>query len=580
MSAKCLRPFGINPISFQEACLRYLLELISSHPKVLSSSLNGYLGEKAPECSDILLFDDQLIISTLGITLMDWKSHFWIQKIPIPQLATSEINQEYNEFNRLFIQNNISNKINKFNHINLKYVKNIAINFETPNLDRLKDWVAALKDKDIIFDLDSSRAILLRKLGFPAFWLNPESPSNGWLDQPKANDLILWESLLGLPEPPSDHIILLGEAGAAWNESFAKEFRDQTFLGDTEISYFPGWDELIVQSPVTALAQAGWIFCASKQSKMLACQKSYDPITIKTFSLFPPSLYVFDSLNYPQQLREKIDNINTLVFHEERFQMPNDIIFSWDSEATPKVSILISLYNYQDRIIDALESILKQSQQDIELIVLDDFSQDESMLIVANWMKDKSIENHSNLVRMVLIRHLKNFGLAAARNTAFMFARTEWCFVLDADNILLPDAIKLCYQIALGGSSKLAVVHPLLLVEAEKGRNDDQRSLVSSASWQKVRLMQENTTDAMALIRHSAWETVNGFTHIEGGWEDYDFWCKLIESGFHGVQCPQILGIYRSHQNSMSHTSTNLNWFALARTLKRRHSWMRPSLFK
>ena len=121
-------------------------------------------------------------------------------------------------------------------------------------------------------------------------------------------------------------------------------------------------------------------------------------------------------------------------------------------------------------------------------------------------------------------------------------------------------------------------MHPLLAVEVEPGRWDDQRTLVSSASWQRERLLAGNVVDAMALVRRSAWETVGGYTHIEGGWEDYDFWCKLVEAGYHGLQCPRILAVYRSHVESMSHRTTNRSWHALTRALQQRHPWLRLPL--
>jgi glycosyltransferase involved in cell wall biosynthesis len=177
-------------------------------------------------------------------------------------------------------------------------------------------------------------------------------------------------------------------------------------------------------------------------------------------------------------------------------------------------------------------------------------------------------------VRLQLLRHRHNAGLAAARNTAFVVAQSAWCFVLDADNALYPDAVGVCLQLARAGADELAVVHPLLAVEAEPGRPDEQRSLVRPQSWQRQRFQFENNVDAMALVRRSAWQAVGGYTHIEGGWEDYDFWCKLIGAGYHGMQCPQVLAVYRSHAGSMSHIATNRQWRALSRTLQARHPWL------
>ena len=82
----------------------------------------------------------------------------------------------------------------------------------------------------------------------------------------------------------------------------------------------------------------------------------------------------------------------------------------------------------------------------------------------------------------------------------------------------------------------------------------------------------------MALVRRSAWQSVGGYTHIDGGWEDFDFWCKLVDGGFHGIQCPRVLAVYRSHATSMSHSATNHRWRALSRTLQRRHPWLQLPL--
>ena len=78
----------------------------------------------------------------------------------------------------------------------------------------------------------------------------------------------------------------------------------------------------------------------------------------------------------------------------------------------------------------------------------------------------------------------------------------------------------------------------------------------------------------MALVRRNAWESVGGYTHIEGGWEDYDLWCKLSGAGFHGVQVPELLAVYRSHADSMSHSVTSGSRRALSRTLQERHPWL------
>ena len=143
-----------------------------------------------------------------------------------------------------------------------------------------------------------------------------------------------------------------------------------------------------------------------------------------------------------------------------------------------------------------------------ELIVVDDASTDEGKVVVERWIDDcLSLGGHP-FVRVMLLRHRQNAGLAAARNTAFAHSQAPWCFVLDADNALFPDAVAGCLEVVDPSDSCLAVVHPLLAVQSEPGRSDDQRTLVSSASWQRERLSSGNVVDEMALVRRSAWDMV------------------------------------------------------------------------
>ena len=48
-----------------------------------------------------------------------------------------------------------------------------------------------------------------------------------------------------------------------------------------------------------------------------------------------------------------------------------------------------------------------------------------------------------------------------------------------------------------------------------------------------------NYIDA-ALVRRKAWEVVGGFHHIQGGWEDFDFWCRFVECGLSAQQIPKL----------------------------------------
>jgi hypothetical protein len=146
--------------------------------------------------------------------------------------------------------------------------------------------------------------------------------------------------------------------------------------------------------------------------------------------------------------------------------------------------------------------------------------------------------------------------------------------VLDADNTLLPPAVACCLAVAHTAPASTAVVHPLVERIDTAATGADPRALISGLSWQQAQFLGGNVVDAMALVRRSAWEQVGGYTHIPGGWEDFDFWCQLIDAGLHGVLCPQRLATYHCHANSMLATDTNRQLRRLSRLLQARHPWL------
>ena len=120
------------------------------------------------------------------------------------------------------------------------------------------------------------------------------------------------------------------------------------------------------------------------------------------------------------------------------------------------------------------------------------------------------------------------------------------------------------------------MVHPLIRIRDDAGQ---LHGLVGGGhAWQQEQLRAGNVVDAMALVRRSAWEAVGGYSHIPGGWEDFDFWCKLIETGHHGVLCPEVLATYQRHGESMLQSHTNHQQRQLSRLLQHRHPWLQLAL--
>lgn len=96
-----------------------------------------------------------------------------------------------------------------------------------------------------------------------------------------------------------------------------------------------------------------------------------------------------------------------------------------------KVSVIIPVYNVEKYIAFAVQSVLKQSYQNFELIIVDDGSPDQSIEICQQFIDPR-----------ITIIHQKNRGVCAARNTGIRHAQGEYLAFLDGDDIWLPEKLE------------------------------------------------------------------------------------------------------------------------------------------
>lgn len=243
----------------------------------------------------------------------------------------------------------------------------------------------------------------------------------------------------------------------------------------------------------------------------------------------------------------------------------HSLVVGVEGEEQAEVTVCISLYNYADYIVQALDSVFQQDINPLDLIVVEDVSSDRSLEVAREW-----IELHQTRFNNVkLVQHQANSGLAAARNTAVSLCVTSWVFILDADNEIYPRCVSRCLQAAQVSNSEFA--YPML--EVFGGR----QALMGYQLWDPDRLALGNYIDALGLISKEALEAANGYSQMKvTGWEDYELWCTFVELGFAGVQVPEILARYREHSASMLRTITNQRDKAptVVAEMRARHPWL------
>ena len=496
----------------------------------------------------------------------DWPLHAWLQHLPLELDPGRCLLQEAGTLPDLPAQPDGAPEAPEL-RLGLHW-QSIAASAEQHALEPLAALAA-------VFDRDGARVEQLRRLGVRAHRLQPGIP-NAWLRQPHDDDDVARR--LGLPAPAAlgrepGGVLGLGSGGPDWEASLRPPCWG-----------VPGFDQLHLDGTEDARLLAGWLDrCQAAGLQLLRFDATDSERRLEGFAALrppprPPAHWLPAQLFARPLAVEAVEE--ELRWRQDGCPAPPpchtptpafDCLWEQDggTSGAARAAVAISLHDYADRIEAALESVRQQSLAALELVVVDDASSDGGEQVVRNWL-----ERHGpRFPRARLLRHRSNGGLAAARNTAFAAVSAPWCFVLDADNLLLPDAVACCLEVAEAAPATAAVVHSLVEL-VQEGPGGTEPGLISPLSWQRSHFLFTNYIDAMALVRVAAWRQVGGYTHIPGGWEDFDFWCALIDAGLHGVLCPQRLARYTRHGSSMIATTTNRHVRRISRVLQARHPWL------
>ena len=212
----------------------------------------------------------------------------------------------------------------------------------------------------------------------------------------------------------------------------------------------------------------------------------------------------------------------------------------------PSVSVVMPAYNVAPYIGEAIRSALAQTHTDLELIVVDDGSKDETANIVREFA-------HSD--KRVHLVQQPNRGLAGARNTALRAATGDYLALLDSDDVWEPEF--LAEQLAiLEARPEVDIVtgngwyldgpkHGQLARPYPDARPDPTLTSILGDEW---------SVFIMAVFRRRVYTTVGTFDEEMRSNEDYDFWLRAAHAGFRFRRNDQPLGHYRRRDDSVSAT--------------------------
>jgi succinoglycan biosynthesis protein ExoO len=224
------------------------------------------------------------------------------------------------------------------------------------------------------------------------------------------------------------------------------------------------------------------------------------------------------------------------------------------SATRPRVSVVTANYNGGRYLADAVRAVLGQSLSDLELIIVDDRSTDDSLAVIAAAAAGDP--------RMRVLVQPQNGGPAVARNRALDAAAGEWIAVFDSDDLMTPDRLE--RLVARGEAEGAGIVADNLLV-FQDGSGDRGAPFLAGKGWDAAReiTLAEYVDCARMYSRKPGLgylkpvfraDVLKGVRYREDlriG-EDYDLVVRLLAGGAKMSFEPEAMYRYRKHGASIS----------------------------
>ncbi len=199
------------------------------------------------------------------------------------------------------------------------------------------------------------------------------------------------------------------------------------------------------------------------------------------------------------------------------------------------ISIITPYYNTEELFVETLVSVLAQSMQNWEWVIVDDGStDDESVTRLLRLTKDD--------IRIRVIQQ-ENAGPAAARNKAFANSSGRYVCLLDSDDMIEHTYLEKCMWF-LDSNPEFSFCNSYSVVFGE------QAYLWTQGFERNKDYLHANSGPPISLIRRQAYADAGGFdASIRFGHEDWDFWLAMANSGHWGYTIPEFLQWYRKRKS-------------------------------
>jgi glycosyltransferase involved in cell wall biosynthesis len=206
----------------------------------------------------------------------------------------------------------------------------------------------------------------------------------------------------------------------------------------------------------------------------------------------------------------------------------------------PLVSVIVPCYQHAHFLDQSLKSVLDQTYNNWECIIVNDGSPDETNLVALKWTaKDERFKYLEQ----------ENKGLSGARNAGIEICEGEYILPLDADDILDKDYLKTIVPEILK-QPEAAVIS--CYTKFFQGNTNTIVGELKPESGTVTSLLYQNQLVATSLFRKASWKQVGGYDEtMKKGFEDWDFWISIVKLNKNYIVIQKYLFFYRKAKTSM-----------------------------
>lgn len=204
----------------------------------------------------------------------------------------------------------------------------------------------------------------------------------------------------------------------------------------------------------------------------------------------------------------------------------------------PKISVIIPCYNLEAYVSKAIESVLEQSVDPLDIVVVDNGSTDDSAAVIGEYVGQ---------VKLVTLQ--PNQGVSVARNKGAECAAGNWYMFLDADDYLNQGALEAFLELAKDGGSGV-VFGSVSQHDIDSGEYSkrDNRDSAGAPPWPAVRGFWRSSiaTPGSAIVHRSVHNAIGGFEKPWQPTEDRDYWMKCgVTTSFRYLEYPVMTKLKR-----------------------------------